>query len=570
MSRPVIYQLFVRHFSNHTSEHTLDGTREQNGCGTFPGITTKALQEIQAMGFTHVWLTGVIEHASGTAYATRPAHPEQLIKGRAGSPYAITDYFDVSPDLADDPGQRICEFQALLTRAQEAGLRVLIDFVPNHVARCYESDVVPEFDFGWGDDPSQFYARENAYYYLEGEGALELPDGRGEYLPERNRGRVTGNNSVTWEPSAHDWFETVKLNYGYDFRQGHTLRELPGKKAPISVVPRTWQTMLEVVRYWAAMGVDGVRCDMAHMVPVPFWDWLTEQIGQEFPDFYWSAEGYAQDPMGCLPNRTLHDLKQAGIDHYYDQEFYHALKSVVEGESSVSRLDYVFFDQQAQTDGLRYLENHDEVRSANKGHFGTDRQNLAASAVAWLTGKGGVMLYNGQEVGELAAGASGYSGDDARSSIFDYIHLPELQKWTNQGQFDGAGLSDEQSRLRASYAELLQLVNGAPFSQGAWHGLNYANPGLEGAQTFSFLRYTAGNYGYLSLVVASLGSECPEQVEITIPASCLDQIGRESGEHTALSQIGCGSVKGRVTAERGLQFTIPIDRGYGVYRLIRS
>jgi glycosidase len=266
--RPVIYQLFVRTFGNSNERRTLNGTIQENGCGKFADITSTALDSLRAMGFTHVWLTGVLEQASGTAYPDRPADEPAILKGVAGSPYAIRDYFDVSPDYAVEPSRRLEEFDDLLARCAKAGLPVLLDFVPNHVARSYRSDVRPEWSFGEGDNPSVFFDRDNHFYYLQpyhpgGGPPLKLPGRDGEtyvFEPECSAGRVTGNNAVTWSPSVYDWYETVKLNYGHDFLSGRDTSHLPGPDATIAEVPRTWRVMDEVLAWWQSRESTSGRC----------------------------------------------------------------------------------------------------------------------------------------------------------------------------------------------------------------------------------------------------------------------------------------------------------------------
>jgi glycosidase len=274
--RPVIYQLLPRLFGNANETRKPNGTMAENGCGKFADLDGRALDSLKSMGFTHLWLTGVLEQASGTAYPDRPADPADMLKGIAGSPYAIKDCFDVCPDYAVDPARRLDEFKALLDRCREHGLRTIIDFVPNHVARCYDSDVMPGHSFGRDDDRACFFARDNHFYYLRpgdpgGGPPLKLPTAgqagcTGRFDPESDFGRVTGNNAVTWAPSSGDWYETVKLNYGHDFTTGRDTSTLPGENADPTTVPKTWRTMDEIIRYWQEMGVDGFRVDMAHMV----------------------------------------------------------------------------------------------------------------------------------------------------------------------------------------------------------------------------------------------------------------------------------------------------------------
>ena len=164
--------------------HGVDwGSRETNGCGTFNGVTDKALREIARMGFTHIWLTGVLRHATQTSHPGLAAQPKSIVKGLAGSPYAVVDYFDVDPDLASSPEKRMDEFKALVKRCRTVGLLPMMDFIPNHVSRAYLADWDGHDDFGEGDDPHTFFSPEQGYFYLTsnspGDGPpLRLPDGQ--------------------------------------------------------------------------------------------------------------------------------------------------------------------------------------------------------------------------------------------------------------------------------------------------------------------------------------------------------------------------------------------------------
>ncbi|MGZ4967698.1 MAG: alpha-amylase family glycosyl hydrolase, partial [Chthoniobacterales bacterium] len=266
-----IYQLFVRLFSNTNETRKQNGTLAENGVGKFNDINDAALDSLRAMGFTHIWLTGVLQQATGTDYSSigQPADDPNLLKGIAGSPYAIKDYFDVCPDYAERPEHRLDEFKSLLDRIHRHEMKALIDIVPNHVARCYASDVKPDLDFGAHDDKSRFFAPQNNFFYLKpGNGGPPLRLPGGIFPPEKEHGRVTGNNAVSWTPSPNDWYETVKLNYGFDFTAPNKdVREYPTALATQKPIPDTWTKMDRVLEYWQSLGVDGFRCDMAHMEP---------------------------------------------------------------------------------------------------------------------------------------------------------------------------------------------------------------------------------------------------------------------------------------------------------------
>jgi hypothetical protein len=229
----VIYQLMTRLFGNKVALNKPYGTIQENGCGKFNDITDKALDEIKKMGVSHVWYTGVIEHATMTDYTAAgiPADDADVVKGRAGSPYAIKDYYDVDPDLAVNVKNRMPEYEALIKRTHDHGLKVLMDFIPNHVARSYKSDAKPVgvVDLGAKDDKTKAFAPNNNFYYLPGKafvvpagynplGAAKGPREDGKYA--EMPAKATGNDVFSEAPKVDDWFETVKLNYGVDYQNG--------------------------------------------------------------------------------------------------------------------------------------------------------------------------------------------------------------------------------------------------------------------------------------------------------------------------------------------------------------
>lgn len=486
--RPVIYQLLPRLFSNTNETRKPNGTLVENGCGTFAGINDAALSALKETGFTHLWLTGVLEQASGTAYPGRPADVPDILKGIAGSPYAIKDYFDVCPDYALDPERRLEEFKGLVDRCHAHGFKVLIDFVPNHVARSYLSDVRPELTFGEGDDRDVFFSRENHFYYLRssdpGEGPpLKLPtagmDGcSGLFEPETHFGRVSGNNVVSWSPTIYDWYETAKLNYGHDFTSGRDTSHLPGPDAPPDEVPKTWRTMDAILAYWQDIGVDGFRVDMAHMIPMEFWRWSVKQARARDESVFFSAEAYDNDPAKLTDAHVLDALLEAGFDAIYDDPVYDALMDLYDDARKwANDLDQLTFSGDRFHRSLRYAENHDEVRLASPKEWAGlgMRVGIPATAVLFGMGRGPLMIYSGQEVGEPAIGAEGFSGDNARTTIFDYWSMPEFVKWVNGGRFDGGCLSEDQRKLRAWYGKLIRLTKEPAFTQGEFYGLNHAN-----------------------------------------------------------------------------------------------
>ena len=478
----------VRHFGNTHESPKVNGSMAENGCGKFADINNAALKSLRKLGITHVWLTGVLEQASSTSYPDRPADNPLLVKGKAGSPYAIRDYFDVCPDYATDPAKRLDEFRALLKRIRKHKLKAIIDFVPNHVARSYSSDIRPELSFGTTDDTDRFFDPDNNFYYLgslhSGDGPpLKLPGAHGPtpYEPESGFGRVTGNNALTWSPSVHDWYETIKLNYGHDFTVGpprDDLHPLPEPGTSPEQTPDTWRKMDAILSYWQEMGVDGFRVDMAHMIPMAYWRWQVQRCIKRDSGVFFMAEAYDNDPAKLTEGNVLDELLDAGFDAVYDEPSYSTIKSTVEGSQWANDIDDAAncFTKRFHH-SLRYAENHDEVRLASKGNWAASGMDIGrpVSAILFGLGRGPLMLYSGQETGEPADGAEGFSGDDGRSSIFDYGSLPSLIPWVNQHKYDGATLSEAQKSLRAYYATLLQTCAGPAFTQGGFYGLNHAN-----------------------------------------------------------------------------------------------
>jgi glycosidase len=548
--RPVIYQLLPRVFSNTNETRKTHGTLAENGCGKFRDLDAAALRSLKDMGFTHLWLTGVLEQASGTAWPGRPADPPDILKGIAGSPYAIRDYFDVCPDYAVDPARRLEEFRELLGRCRKHGLKVIIDFVPNHVARSYASDVRPEHSFGAADETTAFFARDNHFYYLRpgdpgGGPPLKLPTAdmpgcTGRFAPETDFGRVTGNNVVSWAPGIGDWYETVKLNYGHDFTTGRDSSHLPGPDAAPEQVPRTWRTMDAILAYWQEMGVDGFRADMAHMIPMEFWRWSIRRARERRADVFFSAEAYDNDPAKLTDGHVLDELLKAGFDAVYDDPVYDVLEGLYDAGKWANDLDALTFTGDRFHRSLRYAENHDEVRLASPKEWGGHGMAVGrpVSAVLFGLGRGPLMIYSGQEVGEPAAGTEGFGGDDARTTIFDYWSMPELAKWVNGGRYDGGRLSPEQRALREWYAALLKRMAQPAFVRGEFYGLNHANrdnpafgrldgESASGHWLYAYLRHDPES-GQAFLVAANFHPDrALAGVRVRIPGHALEWLRRD-------------------------------------------
>lgn len=498
----IIYQVFTRLFGNDRIQCLPNGTKAQNGCGKMSDFTHKALEEIRSLGATHIWFTGIIEHATCTDYTADGILPDNpdVVKGCAGSAYAIKDYFDVDPDLADKVPSRMKEFQNLVARSHKAGLKVIIDFVPNHVARQYHSDVCPEGaeDLGAGDDITQGFSPRNNFYYLPGE-SLHLDNIKAGSSYHEEPAKVTGNDVFSAWPGRNDWYETVKLNYGIDY--------YGGRVGHFSPVPDTWSKMCRILLFWAAKGIDGFRCDMAEMVPVEFWEWVIPQVKKAFPGIVFIAEVYN-------PAEYRNYIRRGHFDYLYDKVgLYDTLKAVAQGNASAQAVTASW----QQTDDIRshmlnFLENHDEQRIASDFFVGNALKGRAPLLVSALMNTNPFMLYFGQELGERGMDAEGFSGLDGRTTIFDYWTVDTIRRWRNKGKFDGALLTAEEQSLQQFYARVLYIREQEPaFAQGEFFDLMYCNPALH--QQYVFARRGEDS---VMLVVANF-SESEQQMHINLP-----------------------------------------------------
>lgn len=523
----LIYELTTRLFGNTKLENAAWGTLAENGTGKFNDLTDAALQSLKTFGITHVWPMGCIEHATMedfSAYGIPKDHPA-VIKGRAGSPYAIKDYYDVNPFLASDPSRRMAEFEAMVARIHNNGLKLILDFVPNHVARQYRSDAKPAGvkDFGETDDQSAAFKPSNNFYYLVGQ-PFRVPEGvklppnlkpDGEYT--ENPAKASGNDVFRAQPSVDDWYETVKLNYGVDY--------LDNRKTHFSPLPDTWLKMRDILTYWAKKGVDGFRCDMAEMVPVEFWAWVIPEVRKAAKrDVTFIAEIY--NP------KEYHRYIQVGkFDYLYDKVgLYDALRRLMEGKGHVADLTRVWQQESGDIEShmLRFLENHDEQRIASDFFAMDPFYAIPAMAVTATMGTGPVMYYFGQEIGEAAQASEGFSGADGRTTIFDWWGVPEWQKWMNGGKFDGGQLDSDKKRLWKAYFDLNWLCRKSDaIRHGGFFDLQYVNtggqsPGYRDSKMYSYLRHSDKQR---LLVVTNFDLDRAYQTKVRIPREAWAKMG---------------------------------------------
>ncbi len=504
-SKIILYQVFTRLYGNRNTTCKHDGTIEENGCGKLNDFTPTALKKIRDMGVSHIWYTGVIRHATQTdysAYGIPRQHPA-VVKGKAGSPYAITDYYDIDPDLAVDVNQRMAEFEALVKRSHKAGLKVIIDFVPNHVARQYHSICKPEGvqDLGQGDDPQQGFSPQNNFYYCPGQCFSPYLDlYHGEATPYHEEpAKATGNDCFNNAPGQNDWYETVKLNYGLDY--------YAGRVGYFDPVPDTWRKMTDILLFWAAKGVDGFRCDMAEMVPAAFWSWATSRVKARYSKLIFIGEVY--NPA------EYRNYVAAGFDYLYDKVgMYDTLKEVMCGRQSAHAITGAWQHTNDIRDHMLYfLENHDEQRIASDFFAGDARKGIPALVVSALLQQNPLMIYFGQEYGERGMDEEGFSGRDGRTTIFDYWSVDTMVR-----------ASKKQYTLREKYLydTYVKVMNIAQQEKavklGVMFDLMYVNGHLQ--QQFAFIR----KYAKEMLLVVANFSEMTTTVNVQLPAHAFDYL----------------------------------------------
>ncbi|MBP8850242.1 MAG: alpha-amylase family protein [Breznakibacter sp.] len=512
----VIYQVIPRLFGNTQGANVQGGSIEENGCGKFNNFTNNALKYIKSLGCTDVWFTGVIEHAQQTSYLKEGItedYPE-IVKGKAGSPYAIKDYYDVDPDLAVDVKNRMGEFEALIKRTKAEGLRVIIDFVPNHLARNYVSDAKPAGveDFGASDNKEVKFAINNNFYYFPNQPFTAPLQPTSERRWQENPARVTGNDAFTPTPSINDWFETVKLNYGVDYQNGNTSYFNP--------IPDTWRKMHHILRYWAQKGVDGFRCDMAEMVPVQFWGWVINEIKTEFPSIIFIAEVY---------NPSLYRLyiNEGKFDFLYDKEgFYNVLRNVIVGYQPAKDITGCWQQTEDILQKMLYFnENHDEQRLASDFFAGNSEVGKPAMLLSSALTRNPYMLYFGQELGERGMDEEGFSGRDGRTTIFDYWKMDKIARLNSNDTFDDSLLTKEEIDLKGFYKRVLNLfTTNEALSSGKFYDLMYANlhnTRFDFNKTFVFLRHTENE---VLLIIVHFGNYSYD-ARIIIPQHALDTAG---------------------------------------------
>lgn len=557
-NKKVVYQVFTRLFGNTNTTNKPWGTLEENGVGKFEDFTPKALQEIKELGVTHIWYTGVPHHAvitDYTSYGISNDDPD-VVKGRAGSPYAVKDYYNVNPDLAVNTERRLEEFQALIERTHETGLKAIIDIVPNHVARDYQSLSNPEgiSDFGKDEDKRVTYTVDNNFYYNPGK-AFKVPEWENGYEPlggedhpladdyfKEKPAKWTGNGSRASQPDMNDWYETVKVNYGVRPDGQKDFEELPKgfenenyKKHfefwKDKTLPDSWVKFKNIAIYWLEKGVDGFRFDMAEMVPVEFWSYMNSSIKMKNPEAFLLAEVYN-------PSLYRDYIKKGKMDYLYDKvQLYDTLKHVMQGHGKTDNIPPILDElSDIEHHMLHFLENHDEQRIASSAFAGHADKGKPAMVVSATSTTSPTMIYFGQELGEAAKEDLGF-GDPTRTSIFDYGAVPSVARWVNNKKFDGGQSTKAELEIRDFYKRLLNFTIKSPALMGKYeeiHSYNQKNTEGYNDKILSFVRW---HQDEILIIVSNFNPENTYGFELKLPDDLVSKLKLDEGKYKVQDQL---------------------------------
>jgi hypothetical protein len=340
---PSLYQFNTRVVLHET-------TAAQGRRATLDDLPDEFLDRVAALGFDWVWPLGVWQSgragrdlARAVDFWGRAAYQQVLPdlgdNDICGSPFAVQAY-EVQPDFGGDAA-----LAHLRDRLRQRGLRLLLDFVPNHTA----------LDHPW--------VQTHPEYYVHGTPA--------DWLAQPWNYRQVGSTILAHgrDPYFPGWIDTLQLNYRH-----------PGLRA----------AMIDNLRRIAER-CDGVRCDMAMLVlpdvfqqtwgersnpsdgvtPVdtPFWSEAIPAVAAVNPDFVFMAEAYWDREW---------DLQQQGFHYTYDKRLYDRLHA---GQGEAARM-HLWADLEYQRKSVRFLENHDEPRAAAAFPFDVHRP---AAVVTFFT-----------------------------------------------------------------------------------------------------------------------------------------------------------------------------------------
>lgn len=534
----IIYQVFTRLFGNRNTTRKEWGTVAENGTGKLADFNAKTLKAIKSMGISHIWYTGVIRHATQTDFSANgiPTQHPAVVKGKAGSPYAICDYYDIDPDLAVNVDKRMEEFEALVQRTHKAGLKMIIDFVPNHVARQYESIAKPKGvkDLGSNDITSEGFSPQNNFYYCPG-CHFEPYFDRQDY--DEFPCRATGNDCFGNHPGQNDWYETVKLNYGKDYwtNFGH-----------FDPIPDTWKKMTEILLFWLKKGVDGFRCDMAEMVPAAFWAYATAKVKAANPEVIFIGEVY--NPA------EYRNYIASGFDYLYDKVgMYDAMRAVTCGYAPAHCITQNWQSvDDINSHMLYFLENHDEQRIASDFFAGSARKGIPAMVASVLMKQSPFMLYAGEEYGEKGMDKEGFSGQDGRTTIFDYWSIDTLCRAASDE------LTDEEKAIYDLHVKTMQIARKENAVDGDFYDVMYVNPrseNFDNEKLYAFFRKKGGEM----LFVVSNFADTEADIKVRIPVHMIEYLQIPEKKYQATDLLSGEKQSMEIKADDFVSMTVPAN-----------
>ncbi|MCP4884089.1 MAG: alpha-amylase, partial [Flavobacteriales bacterium] len=378
------------------------------------------------------------------------------------------------------------------------------------------------------------------------------------------------------QPDQNDWYETVKINYGLrpdgtkDFDSLPEGFEKMDHKAHFEfwqdkMVPDSWIKFRNIALYWLEKGVDGLRYDMAEMVPVEFWSYLNSSIKIQYPDALLLAEVYN-------PGLYRDYIRLGKMDYLYDKVgFYDSIKHIMQGHGWTDHIPKVqeeVFDIEHHM--LHFLENHDEQRIASPDFTGFAEKGMPAMVVSTTISTSPTLLYFAQEVGEPGAEDAGF-GSATRTSIFDYIGVPNFQGWTNNGKFDGGGLSESEKELRSFYKKLLSFTIKSEALMGKYQEIHYYNKDQNNAydhRIFSFVRWSENEQ---LVVISNFDSQNHYELDLWIPEEIITSWKLEDGMFKLEDQLSIDT-QNELKVENGHgKIKIELEPlGSHIYKLIKK
>jgi hypothetical protein len=222
----------------------------------------------------------------------------------------------------------------------------------------------------------------------------------------------------------------------------------------------------------------------------------------------------------------------------YDKvETYDHLKAVIQGKTWPDGLSDI---QNRMADiehnMLHFLDNHDEQRLASPEFAGSAQKGKPMMVVSATISSSPTMIYFGQEVGEAGNENAGF-GTHSRTSIFDYIGVPNHQRWMNQGKFDGGQLSEDEKDLRDFYKRLLNFSINSSALMGKFQEIQTANRGITPGYDIAIYAYTRWSDTEKLIVVTNFYSQASSNFELRIPADIIQKWNLKDGTYTITDQL---------------------------------